>query len=115
MKVLKKFCTNQKLKSTTYSNHQKTLQKHKKVKFSFSYLGPIKGSAIDGITNLESSKGGASQPLSAAWPVIVGIIILCVVVVIIGIAMYKTGAYKKLRFFKPEEQESPGGGKDPLQ
>ena len=54
---------------------------------------------------MESSKAGASKALSATWPVIVGIVIVCVIVAIIAIAMYKTGAFKKLRFFNQKLEE----------
>ena len=68
-------------------------------KSTFFVIAPIEGSTIDAISLLESTESGQTNRLSETWPIIVGIIIVCIIFAIIALVMYKTGACNKLRFF----------------
>ena len=58
---------------------------------------------------LKSSDLGDAEASQQTWPIIVGIVIVCVLAGIVTVVMYKTGAFSKLRFFKDrldEEEEN---------
>ena len=61
------------------------------------------------MTRLDSGEAGAATAIRQIWPIIVGIVIVCVLAAIVALVMYKTGAFSKLRFFKDrldEEEEN---------
>ena len=51
-------------------------------KSTFFVIAPIEGSTIEAISLLESTESGQTNRLREAWPIIVGIIIVCIIFVI---------------------------------
>ena len=54
---------------------------------------------------LKSSDLGDAEASQQTWPIIVGIVIVCVFAGIVTVVMYKTGAFNKLRFVKNHLEE----------
>jgi len=78
--------------------------------------------AITGNRKLESKEAGPTKSEKKLWPIIVGIVIVCIVAAITAIAMYKTGTFSKFRFFKMEDPDEVGleedevpGEKEPVE
>ena len=71
--------------------------------FLFSYND--KSDWVNAETNFINSNQGEWKVLSAKWPIFLAVGIALVLVGIIAAIMYKTKAYKKLRFFEAKIEE----------
>ena len=70
--------------------------------------GTIKGSVIDGITHLETSKAGSAKEGIKVRPIIISFSIVLVIFILAVVAMYNTkictlSAFNQLRFFKKKK------------